>query len=92
MIYIEIKEMMKTKAAAWGRRITLNDLAKATGISRMTLSRMINNKGYSTVTSHLDRLCTYFECELHELIKYVPDAQSNPYAYAYVNSINTNIN
>lgn len=76
MIYIEIKEMMKTKAAAWGRRITLNDLAKATGISRMTLSRMINNKGYSTVTSHIDKLCQFFECELHELIKYVPDNHS----------------
>lgn len=73
MIYIEIKEMMKAKAVAWGRKITLNELANATGISRMTLSRMINNKGYSTVTSHLDKLCQFFECELHELIKYEPE-------------------
>ena len=73
MIYIEIKEMMKAKAAAWGRKITLNELASATGISRMTLSRMINNRGYSTVTSHLDKLCQFFECELHELIKYEPE-------------------
>ena len=50
MIYIEIKEMMKAKAAAWGRKITLNELVSATGISRMTLSRMINNRGYSTVS------------------------------------------
>lgn len=70
MIYIEIKAMMKAKAVAWGRKITLNELANATGISRMTLSRMINNRGYSTVTSHLDKLCQFFECELHELIKY----------------------
>lgn len=77
MINIEIKAMMKAKAAVWGRRITLNELAKATGISRMTLSRMINNKSYSTVTNHLDKLCQFFECELHELIKYVPDSQSN---------------
>ena len=76
MIYIEIKEMMKAKAAAWGRKVTLNELAKATGISRMTLSRMINNQGYSTVTSHLDKLCQFFECDIHELIKYVPDSQS----------------
>lgn len=76
MIYIEIKEMMKAKALAWGRRVTLNELATATGISRMTLSRMINNKGYSTVTSHLDKLCQFFECELHELIKYEPDSES----------------
>lgn len=76
MIYIQIKEVMQAKMVAWGRRITLNELAKATGISRMTLSRMINNEGYSTVTSHLDRLCAFFDCELHELIRYSPDNQS----------------
>lgn len=77
MIYIQIKEVMQAKMVAWGRRITLNELAKATGISRMTLSRMINNEGYSTVTSHLDRLCAFFECELYELVKYVPDCRSS---------------
>jgi len=80
MIYIQIKEVMKAKAQAWGRKITLSELAKSTGISRMTLSRMINNQGYSTVTDHLDKLCTYFECELHELIQYVPDHQSSLHA------------
>jgi putative transcriptional regulator len=92
MIYIEIKEMMRVKAAAWGRKITLNELASATGISRMTLSRMINNRGYSTVTDQLDKLCHFFGCDIHELVKFVPDTQPNPYAYAYVNAINTNIN
>ena len=77
MIYIQIKEVMKAKKLAWGRKITLSELANSTGISRMTLSRMINNQGYSTVTHHLDKLCAYFECELHELIKYVPDSQSS---------------
>jgi len=72
MIYIQVKEMMQAKAAVWGRRITLNELAKSTGISRMTLSRMIHNQGYSTVTSHLDKLCQFFECELHELVRYEP--------------------
>lgn len=76
MIYIQIKEVMRIKAAAWERRITLNELAKETGISRMTSSRIIHNQGYSTVTSHLDKLCQFFECELHELIKYVPDNTS----------------
>jgi putative transcriptional regulator len=76
MIYIQIKEVMKAKMQAWGRKITLNELAEETGISRMTLSRMINNEGHSTVTSHLDKLCSFFECELHELIRYVPDGHA----------------
>lgn len=76
MIYIQIKEVIQAKSIAWGRRITLNELANATGISRMTLSRMVNNRGYSTVTDQLDKLCTFFECELNELITYVPDNQT----------------
>ena len=82
MIYIQINDVMKAKMVAWGRKITLNELSAATGISRMTLSRMMNNEGHSTVPSHLDKLCTYFECEIHELIKYVPDGQSNTYVAA----------
>ncbi|MGZ8272100.1 MAG: helix-turn-helix domain-containing protein [Methylophilus sp.] len=73
MIYIQIKELIKVKKAQWGRKITLSEIAVATGISRMTLFRMINNKGYNTVTDHLDKLCAFFECEIHELVKYVPN-------------------
>lgn len=73
MIVIQIKEMLKAKTNAWGRKITLSELADATGISRMTLSRMIHHQGYSTVTSHLDKLCQFFECDLHELVRYEPD-------------------
>jgi putative transcriptional regulator len=38
----------------------------------MTLSKMINHKGYSTVTDNLDKLCAYFDCELVELAEYLP--------------------
>jgi DNA-binding Xre family transcriptional regulator len=80
MIYIQITEVIQAKSVAWGRRITLNELAKATGISRMTLSRMVNNKGYSTVTDQLDKLCTFFECDIHELVKFVPNKHSTSMA------------
>lgn len=73
MIVIQIKELLKAKTKAWGRKITLSELADATGISRMTLSRMMHHEGYSTVTNHLDKLCQFFECDLHELVRYVPD-------------------
>ena len=43
----------------------------------MTLSRMINLKGYSTVTDNLDKLCAYFRCGLGDIAEYVPtDAES----------------
>ena len=37
MIYIQIQEVMKAKKIAWGRKITLCEVAIATGISRTTL-------------------------------------------------------
>ncbi len=77
MIYIQIKEQIKAKKLQSGRKITIAEIASATDISRMTLSRMINNKGYNTVTDHLDKLCAFFECEVDELVKYIPTQRHN---------------
>jgi len=72
MIYLQIKEVIASRKAKWGRRITLTEVSNATGISRMTLSRMIRRQGHSTVTNHLDKLCNYFQCDLNELVRYEP--------------------
>lgn len=82
MIYIQIKEVMKQKRIAWSRKITLCEVAIATGISRTTLFRIMKNEGYSTVTDQLDKLCTFFECDIHELVKFVPDSQLSSHAIA----------
>lgn len=74
MIYLQITELIKAKKLEWNRKITLSEIADATGISRMTLFRMMKNKGYNTVTDHLDKLCAFFECELNELVRYVPNS------------------
>ena len=74
MIYIQIQDVLKAKRKAWGRKITLNEVSVTTGISRTTLFRIMKNEGYSTVTDQLDKLCTFFECEINELVKFVPDS------------------
>lgn len=73
MIYLQIHELIQAKKMEWSREITFTEVAEATGISRMTLFRMIKDKNHNTMTDHIDRLCAYFECELHELISYVPN-------------------
>jgi len=73
MIRFRLNEMISEKSFQEGRRITIGEVAKETGINRMTLSKMINHKGYSTVTDNLDKLCAYFGCSLDELAEYVPD-------------------
>ena len=56
-----------------GTRVTLGEIAEATGINRMTLSKMINHRGHNTQSDNLDRLCRYFDCRIQDLVEYVPD-------------------
>lgn len=73
MIRFLINELLSEKQFKEGRRITLIEVSEATGINRMTLSKMINHQNYSTVTDNLDKLCTFFECKIEDLIEYIPD-------------------
>jgi putative transcriptional regulator len=55
------------------------ELSEATSINRVTLSKMVNQRGYSTVTDNLDRLCKYFNCKVSDIAEYVPDDEvGNP--------------
>lgn len=78
MIRFKIKEMMARKEYELGRRLTIGEVAEATDIHRMTLSKMINRRGYSTTTDHLDRLCDYFGCTLEDVAEYVPETHTKP--------------
>lgn len=58
-----------------GRRITMDELGRDTGISRSTLKRMANLRGYNVEISAVDALCRYFKCQPGDLLEYVPDGQ-----------------
>ena len=67
MIRFKLAEQIERKQFRESRRITMQELTDATGINRSTLSKILNQKGYSTSTDILDRLCTYFDCALGEI-------------------------
>lgn len=73
MIRYHLKELIAEKEFQEKRRITVSEIAKETGINRMTLSKMLNHQGSSTVTDNLDKLCFYFNCEIESLITHVKD-------------------
>ena len=77
MIRYRIQELLADKQFKEGRRVTLMELAEATGISRVTLSKMVNQRGYGTLTDHLNKLCAYFGCRIEQLAEYVPDENIN---------------
>jgi len=73
MIRFKLGEMIEKKQFAEGRRVTINEIAAATGLNRMTLSKILNQKGYGTGTDTIDRLCTYFGCPVEDLMEHLPD-------------------
>lgn len=68
MIRFRFKELLAEKEFQEGRSIPVTEIAKVTGINRGTLSKIANEKGYSTVTSNIDQLCEYFDCEVGDLM------------------------
>lgn len=74
MIRFKLGELLEKKSFQEGRRIQVQELAAATGINRTTLSKILNQKGYVTGTDNLDKLCTYFDCDLAEVAEHLPDA------------------
>ena len=76
MIRYHLQSLVAQKQFREGRRITLLANARETGISRVTLSKMVNVRGYPTLTDHLDKLCRYFGCTLNQLAEYIPDEEA----------------
>ncbi len=73
MIRFLLKERVAEKEFREKRRITLDELAKETGVSRNTLSRISNTYGYNTTTEALDKLCTYFDCTVSDLVEHIKE-------------------
>ena len=74
MIRFKLGEVMEKKRFAGGKRFSITDVAAATGLSRVTLSKILNQKGYGTGTDTIDRLCLYFGCRVEDLMEHMPQA------------------
>lgn len=73
MIRLFLKKLLDDKSFKDKNKITLNQVAEETGISRATLNRIANTPGYNTNTDTIDALCKYFDCTPSELMEFVPD-------------------
>lgn len=73
MIRFKLAEQIEKKQFREARRLTVQEVAEAVGVNRMTLSKILNHKGYSTGTDVLDKLCNYFECSIEELVEHVSE-------------------
>ena len=74
MLRFKVSERVADKEFRERRRITVLEISQATGINRMTLSKLINRHGANVQTDNLDRLCAYFGCRIEDLVEFVPEA------------------
>jgi len=72
MITLQLIDLIASRKTRWGRNVTLTEISSKSGISRMTLHRMLGQADYSYRTHQLDKLCAFFECEIQDLVRYVP--------------------
>ncbi len=73
MIRFRLKEVIADYEFQAGRRITLEAIAKDTGIHRTTLSKIAGVRGYNTTTDAIGRLCKFFDCPVERLMEYIPE-------------------
>lgn len=73
MLRFRLKELLAEKQFQEGRLITMTEVGEATGIHRLTLSKIANRRGYVARTDSLDSLCSYFNCRIEELVVHLPD-------------------
>lgn len=78
MIRFRLRELLAEKGFKERRIVTISEVAQATGINRMTLSKIANHPGYSTVTENLDKLCNFFQCPLSALAEHIADENTQP--------------
>jgi DNA-binding Xre family transcriptional regulator len=83
VIVVRLKEAIAAYERRSGRRMTYEDLSKATGLSRETLQSVATRGQYNTTLSTLDRLCAALVCTPGELLEYVPGEQATDQPLPY---------
>jgi len=77
VLRFRLKELIAEKQFKDKKRLTMGDVADATGVHRMTLSKIANHPGYNTSSDVIDKLCSYFRVPIGELIEHIPNETSS---------------
>jgi putative transcriptional regulator len=68
MIRFHLKKVMSDWEFREGRRLSIAELEKKSAVTRSTLSRILNQRGYNTTTDNIGRLCAFFNCRVEDLV------------------------
>lgn len=69
-IKLRLRELLTQRENQLDRRIRLNEVSQATGISVNTLTALVNNQADRVSLQALATLCDYFHCTPGDLFRY----------------------
>lgn len=72
-IKFKLKEKIADMEFRERRVVQLKEIAEATGVHRVTLSKLANNKRYNVGIDTVGKLCEFFRCNVGELVEYVEE-------------------
>ena len=74
MIRYHLKHLIADMEFNQGKRISLKEISEKTGIHLSTLSRIANQKASNTTIGNLEKICLFFNCQIQELVEFIPDS------------------
>ncbi len=73
VIKANIKVLIATREQDTGEKLTYERLSEGTGLSRHTIRRLAENQTARVDLTTLDKLCKFFNCDVGDLLYYVPN-------------------
>jgi len=72
MLLIQLKRGIEWHERQFGRRLTHDELARATGLSRATIDSIASRSDYNPTLKTVELLCDALRCTPAELLEYSP--------------------
>lgn len=57
----------------WKNKVKGYQVAEATGLSKATISKLVQGENIDVKLSTINKLCNFFDCKLTDLIEYKKD-------------------
>lgn len=73
MIKVHAQKWRLLKGLELGRNLTNREIAQAVGVSEDAMSRWLQGEITRFDADVLSGLCAYFDCQVGDLLEYVPD-------------------
>ena len=76
MIEVRLKKALELYQAETGQKMTYEELASRTGLSKATLESLGSRLDYNATLRTIDRVCDALSCDVSELLYYRPTGKN----------------